>query len=353
MKVHFFTKGPFSTASSRQRAFLIAEYLRNNKIESIVHTPSLLEWGKASFFKKIKIFFKYLKIFLSIKKNEIIFLQRTIYNKYFFVLILVYKVLFKRKIIFDFDDACYLTSWRSYLKTRVLSQISDAVIVGSHSLKKWAQQYNQNVFLVPTSIPFYLYKKYSVYYREKNKKVVIGWIGSGRAHYRNLQVLVPVFKELLKENLPFKFVLIGGMGEKKIHSLFSGIEGLDFEIIDELNWSDPSQVPSHIQKFDIGVFPYFEDSEWNRGKCAFKAIEYMGCAVPTVAQAIGENKFLIEHKKTGFLVNSKEEWVKVLKSLILDENLREKIGKAGQEKVKKEYSLEGNIPKIIKILKSL
>ena len=356
MMIYFFTKGDIKTASSRQRAFLVAEELKKRGIEAKVCQPPLIFCSHTPWPKKIKLIWQYFKIFFrEIKKKDIIYLQRTVYNKYFFLLIVFYKIFFGRKIIFDFDDAIYLNSpfERSFLKTfktKVLTKLANAVIVGSHGLKNWAQNYNQKVFLIPTCIRFEDYLKFTKDFSKNSSKVNIGWIGNAPHHYQNLEILPPVFKKLIQENLSLKFTLIGASKNQKVYSLFKEIEGLEVEILDQIPFHE---VPQWIQKFDIGILPYAEDSEWNRGKCSFKAIEYMACAVPTVCSTVGENNYLIEDGKNGFLAKNEKEWVEKLKKLILDKNLREKIGKAGQRTIKERYSLEVNAPKLIEIFQKI
>ena len=353
MKIHFFVKSDISTGSSRQRAFLVAEELEKRGFNTIIHKPPVVLYSQVSWPRKVILIMRLVKSLLSIRRGNVVFLQRAIYNKYFFVLIILWKKLFRHKLIFDFDDAVYLNSRGDFFKTKIFCQISDAVIVGSHSLKDWASKYNKNVYLIPTSISLELYKKYSTYKRKANPKVIIGWIGSGPGHYDNLKILAPVFKRLVEQGIQFRFYLIGALGDNRIHNMFSDIKGLDISIVDRLDWKNYKLMPMNIQRFDIGVLPYAKDSEWNRGKCAFKAIEYMGCAVPVVASPMGENKFLIKNEQNGFLVSAIEDWVKRLKMLILDTSLRERIGKAGQNTIMEGYSYEANIPKLIRIIRNL
>ncbi len=359
MTIHFFTKGPKTAGSSRQRAFLVAEELNQRGIKAIVYPPPLILGSKTSWPKKIKLILKYLKIFTKIKKEDIIYLQRTIYNKYFFVLIVLYKFIFKRKIIFDFDDALYLHSSpessirrRSYFKTKTLTQIADAVVVGSHALYEWAKKYNQKVYLIPTSLKFENYQKFTKNYSIAKEKITIGWVGGAVDQYDNLKLLTSVFERLINSGLPIKFLLIGALGSKKVYDLFQNIRGLDVEFIDALNWAGPTAVPSHIQRFDIGVMPLV-DNKWSRGKCAFKAIEYMACGIATICSAVGENNYLIEDGGNGFLAKDEDEWYNKFKQLILDKNLREKLGKEGQKTIKDKYSYQSNIPKLIEIFKKL
>lgn len=299
--------------------------------------------------KKIKALWRYLKILKGIKKNDLIFLQRTIYNKYFLLLIVAYKLIFKPRVIFDFDDAIY---FHSFLKTKILTKLANAVIVGSHALAEWAKKYNSNVFIIPTSVRFENYFKYSKEYPSILNKLNIGWIGGARDQFENLKLLVPIFKKLIEEKIPIKFTLIGALKYKPVYELFQRIEGLETEIIDSLDWANPEMIPSHIQKFDIGVMPLI-DNEWNRGKCSFKAIEYMACGVVTICSPVGENNYLIRDGENGFLANETEEWVAKIKKLIKDPDLIKKLGKAGQKTIEKKYSYRVTIPKLIKIIQKL
>jgi glycosyltransferase involved in cell wall biosynthesis len=349
MIIHFFTKGDRSAGSSRQRAFLVAEELNKRNVQSIVHQPPLVLVSKTPWPQKIKLIWRYLKIFRNIKKEDIIFLQRAIYNKYFFILIVFYRLVFRRKMIFDFDDAIYL---HSFFKTKTLTKLADAVIVGSHSLADWVKKYNKNVFIIPTSVSFLLYDKYNRFKRAENEKFTIGWIGNGPAHYENLKILVPVFEKLIKEGLKFKFILVGSLGNSKVYDLFRGIKTLDIEFIDALDWSNSEAIPKMIQNFDIGLMPLI-DTEWNRGKCAFKAIEYMACGLPAIISPVGENNYLIKDGENGFLAFSIEDWAEKMKKIYNNPALLVQLGKKAQETILKNYSFEANIPIIQAIIKKL
>ena len=349
MTIHFFTKGDKTAGSSRQRAFLVAEELNKRGLRAVVCQPSLVKASETKWPRKLKVLFKYLKILKNIKKDDIIYLQRTIYNKYFFVLIVFYKLVFRRKMIFDFDDAIYL---HSFFKTKTLAKLAEAVIVGSHSLADWAKKYNKNVFIIPTSVSFSLYDKYGRFKRAENEKFTIGWMGNASDHYENLKILVPVFEKLIKEGLKFKFILVGSLGNQKVYDLFRGIKALDVEFIDALDWSDSEAMPRMIHNFDIGLMPLL-DSEWNRGKCTFKAIEYMACGMPSIISPVGENNYLIQDGINGFLAFAAEDWAEKIKKVYNNPALLVKFGKKAQETILKDYSFETNMPIVQSIIEKL
>ena len=101
------------------------------------------------------------QISFSIKKGDIVFLQRTVYNKYFFVIMVAYLFIFRRKMIFDFDDPIYT---HNFLKTKTFCQMADAVITCTHEQAKWARQFNHNVHIIHIAIDPTPYEKFSKNY---------------------------------------------------------------------------------------------------------------------------------------------------------------------------------------------
>ncbi len=348
MTVHFFTKGDRKAGSARQRAFYVAEELEKRGIKTKIYPPPIILSSRLPWRKKMKLLGGYLKNFLAIKKEDVVFLQRTIYNKYFFLLVVAHKIIFRRKMVFDIDDAVYM---HSSLKVKTFARLADVMIVGSHSLADWAKKYNKNIYIIPTCVHSSHYQKFSHDYTKERKEIVIGWVGGAKDQYEYLKMFSrPLAKVAAKFPGKIKFTLIGALKYQPIYDLFNNIPHLKAELIDELDWSNPDAVPSHIQDFDIGVMPLF-DTEWERGKCSFKAIEYMACGVATVASAVGENNYLIKDGVDGFLAKDEKEWEEKLTKLAEDKELCARLGKKGQETIKQRYSYQANMPKMAKILK--
>lgn len=341
MTIHFFPKGNRQTASSRQRAYNVAAELSKLGVATQVHEPFVKMFKKASLTAKIRSVFKIFKVLSSVKRADIIFVQRAVYSTYFLILLVPYKLLFRRKLVFDMDDAIFI---HFPFRTKLITRLADVVIVGSHQLKEWALKYNKSVHLIPTAIDYQRYSTYSSDYKDQ-RPVSIGWIGDGPAHFENLQLLVPIFQECVKRNHNLKLVIVGSLGSDKLKALFNTIPGIDVEYIDSLDWSEYDVVPKTIQTFDIGVMP-LTNSFWNKGKCAFKAIEYMACGVPVVISDVGENKYLVEDGKNGFSAQNTEEWVKKMEQLIYSRDLRKKLGKKGQDTIRDTYSYHVTVPKM-------
>ena len=93
-----------------------------------------------------------------------------------------------------------------------------------------------------------------------------------------------------------------------------------------------------LQGGHIGVMP-LSDTEWSRGKCGLKLLQYMALGLPAVASPIGVNREIISDGANGFLASTKEEWHATLIRLCQDSELRIRIGQAARKTVESEYSL--------------
>src|SRR5438045_4212804 len=112
--------------------------------------------------------------------------------------------------------------------------------------------------------------------------------------------------------------------------------------VDNIAWSLEREV-ALFNTCDVGVYPLTGD-EWSKGKCGFKAIEFMACGVPVVASAVGVNREIIEDGVNGFLASTENEWVDKISRLLADGGLRRRIAEAGRRTVEERYSLRVNAP---------
>jgi glycosyltransferase involved in cell wall biosynthesis len=133
-----------------------------------------------------------------------------------------------------------------------------------------------------------------------------------------------------------RFVLrVSGAGESAV---FPGLR------IEEPAWSLADEV-TLFNTCDIGVYPLTDD-DWARGKCGFKAIQYMACGVPVVAQAVGVNREIIRDGENGFLASTRAEWREKLGRLLTDPALRARFAVAGRRTIEARYSLSVNAPRL-------
>lgn len=166
----------------------------------------------------------------------------------------------------------------------------------------------------------------------QDKKVWVGWIGSPST-MKYLRGWMPVL-ERLGEEVEFGLLIVNGELRIKNEELGSKVD------IKHIVWTEEGEVEA-IRKMDIGIMPLPNDP-WERGKCAYKLIQYMACGLPVVASAVGMNLEVVRHGENGFLAGTEEEWIQALKTLILDAALRKRMGEKGLELMKERFTVEGN-----------
>ena len=93
------------------------------------------------------------------------------------------------------------------------------------------------------------------------------------------------------------------------------------------------------------------DDEWTKGKCGFKALQYMALSIPAVVSPVGVNSDIIQHGINGFIANTNKEWIEVLSLLIEDGNLRRRIGAEGNKTVRANYSVSSNLSNFLELFR--
>ncbi|MEQ9567308.1 MAG: glycosyltransferase, partial [Pseudomonadales bacterium] len=104
-----------------------------------------------------------------------------------------------------------------------------------------------------------------------------------------------------------------------------------------------------LLRFDIGLMP-LPLEEWSKGKSGGKARTYMAAGVVPVCSAIGYNLELIDQDRTGFLVETPEQWLATLNTLVESRELRERIGRAARAEVERRFSVTGQAEKLKNLL---
>lgn len=245
--------------------------------------------------------------------------------------------LWRKKIIYDFDDAIWLTDkttestiekmlrWRS--KVGDICRWSYRISCGNRHLADYAKKFSRKVLINPTTIDTTHHDPLLIQ-NKKDESVTIGWTGS-RSTLKYLKTVVPVLHSLAQIYPQIKFLVIADEDpELPLPNVVFLPWDLRTEIID-------------LARIDIGIMP-LPDDDWTQGKGGFKALQYMAMAIPAVVSPVGINKEILTHGEEGFLCTSDQEWFDRLKELIFNPGLRAQMGARGRRKVIARYSVASN-----------
>lgn len=165
----------------------------------------------------------------------------------------------------------------------------------------------------------------------------IGWIGTpGNARY--LDPIRPALAAACRD-AGARLLLVGAGGAEAL----GGLPG-------EVRAWDQAREAADLADMDIGVMP-LPDSDFERGKCGYKLIQYMAAGRPAVASPVGVNGTIVAEGRTGYLPAGPEAWTEALLALARDPALRRRMGEAGRERATVHYSLAAWAPHQVRILR--
>lgn len=228
--------------------------------------------------------------------------------------------------ILDVDDAIYLH--RNGRAAEYIARSCSLVVCGNHYLAEKFSQWNSNVVVIPTGVDTDQLQPI-VNRNITEVPSIIGWIGTA-GNYRYLELIKPALRKVLASFPNTRLQIISNQ-----FPTFLGHLGrqLDFRL-----WR-PGIENDLLPRFTIGIMP-LTDSEWERGKCAFKMLQYMAAGVPVVVSPVGMNELLLKAAQVGYGARSAQDWEDTLIRLLTDCGLASALGKNGRKLVEKQYSLK-------------
>lgn len=238
--------------------------------------------------------------------------------------------------IVDFDDALFhnydlgtkLLRLLLPKKIDVVMRKASLVICGNEYLASRAWQTGaRRVEIVPTVIDL---RRYGSVDQTVRETLVIGWVGqpSGAKYLKRIAPILAACNAKLDLEL------------RVIGAEFSW-PGL--RVVCK-PWFEETEVHD-IREFDVGIMPLV-DSPWERGKCGYKLIQYMGCALPVIASPVGVNVQIVRQGQNGYLPVTDEDWHDAVMNLGRDPDARRRMGERGRLIVEQEYCIDVAATKI-------
>jgi glycosyltransferase involved in cell wall biosynthesis len=351
MKLLYYTKYSRLGASSRLRSFQYFPTLEaagfnvtvlplfNDQYLNQLYTKSKIGKGNV-----LKQYLKRVASLFKIYKYDLVIIEKELfpYIPAFFEWVLN---LLGVKYVVDYDDAIFhnydkslnkLISTLLKNKLKYVMRYSKLVIAGNDYISDYAKRAKaKNIVIIPTVINT---DNYGFKLDQNSDEIIICWIGSPST-LKYLKNIKPALENLCQK-YPIKVHIIGG-------KFTIGLPGYE-EIIE---WTEHDEVDL-IRKCDIGIMP-LEDSDWERGKCGYKLIQYMGCGLPVVGSPVGVNCKIIENGVNGYQASTLSEWEDYIGILTNDKKLRTTMGLAGKNMVDEKYSLKLTQVEIISLFRSI
>jgi glycosyltransferase involved in cell wall biosynthesis len=245
------------------------------------------------------------------------------------------------RLVFDLDDALDLPPPGPRLRPAVLRRYRrnfeatvgacDLVLAGSRELA--SRLPHERYELLPTPIDTLRFAPDRI---GRARGPVLGWVGhSGNLAY--LESLAGPLRELDRRHPGLRLIVAADRAPR--------MPGLDVEF---RRWSLDREV-SCFDGIGVGLMP-LDDTPWARGKCAFKAIQYMALGIPAVVSPVGMNRDLVRDGENGLVAEDEAGWVRAVDRLFRDPGFAQRIAREGRKTVERDYALQVVSRKLVAIM---
>jgi glycosyltransferase involved in cell wall biosynthesis len=328
--------------SKRYRVYNVAEYLHLGDFKS-----EIIEHFQVS---------QYMD---KIDKYDIIYLSRVAYDSRIENLIKEAK---KRNIvtIFEVDDLVFDLSVVSHVdaikewKKSEVEHYKDGVrryqktlrncdyFLGTNEfLVNWVQdRFKKKSFVLRNALNSIQISSSTEALKLKNNDpafISIGYFSGSSTHQKDFLEVELALLSILEKYKNVKF-LLGGFLE-----LSSKFDKFQDRII-KIPFTNWQKLPFEISKLDINLAPLEYGNPYCESKSELKYFEAALLKVPTIASPVDSFRFSIQDGINGYLASTSDEWFQKIENLIVNKDIRYKIGESAFEHTIKNYH-----PKAMKV----
>ena len=349
MKVLYLTKYTRMAGSSRMRSYQYFPYLEEAGMQVTVKPffddAYLKDFyaGKKNISAVLKSYIKRLGVLFSVFSYDRVVIEKEIFPFLPALAEWMLKLLGIQYIV-DYDDAIfhhYDQSSNPIIKNFLGNKIatvmrfSGTVVAGNQYLADYAARSGaKNIEIIPTVIDL---ERYPVKENTDADQCIVGWIGTKTTFEKHLLPCKHWIKALQIQEPNIRFHIVGIT------------EDMDLgKNVKYIRWTEETEV-AEILKMDIGLMP-LQDSKWEKGKCAYKLIQYAACGIPGVASDVGMNREVTVPGETGILASADEEWIQAIKTLKSNTELRHQLGSNARKIVEERYCIQQTSTKWKEIL---
>lgn len=240
----------------------------------------------------------------------------------------------KRPRILDVDDAIWLHPRGNFAGR--LASLCDAVVCGNAYLADYFSRFCSVIHVVPTALDTQRFQPAGI---ATDRAAVIGWSG-----------ISPNLPELTRIE-PALFEVLTRIPDARLRVVCDQppvFQRIAAHRVEYLRWAPEIEV-SALQGMSVGLMP-LTDSEWSRGKCAFKMLTYMACGVPVVVSPVGMNAEVLAMGAVGYAAKTESDWVESLIALLSKPADAMRMGAVGRWVIEQTFSVDVLAGKYARIL---
>jgi glycosyltransferase involved in cell wall biosynthesis len=220
----------------------------------------------------------------------------------------------------------------------------DSIFTTSLDMKNAAKYFsNKDINVIPFGVDTEVFKPMKIESVFSHKALVIGSVKALDYNY-GIEYLIAAFASVSKKYpaLPLKLLLVGdGSKRKELEELSQ-----DLSVNDKIKFTgkvEYKEIVRYHNMIDIAVVPSVSEG------FGVSVLESSACGKPVITSDAGGLPEVVKDQTTGFIFPSRNiiELEKYLERLILDRDLRTKMGNAGREMVKQKFEWKKCVDRMI------
>lgn len=254
----------------------------------------------------------------------------------------VFSKILRKKIIYDFDDAIWIpvtseynkavSRLKNFSKVGIICRWAYHVSAGNDFLENYARQFNEKTSVIPTVVN--TDDSHNILQDHCISNPAIGWTGTFST-LPYLNIIIPVLQRL-QEKYEFTFYVIADKDPL-----------LPLKNYRFIKWRKETET-ADLLHFHIGLMPLYND-DISKGKCGFKAIQYMSLGIPALVSPVGVNTTIVDNGVNGFICETENDWYGKIETLLNNAELRKKMGEAARNKIQSDYSVKSTAAMFLKL----
>lgn len=250
--------------------------------------------------------------------------------------------------VFDFPNVSFIHRWMLKLNLMCANKVLSTSNIMALETNKYT---TKTIEVTPFGIDLVAFRPEESVSLFVPEDIVIGTVKALEEKY-GIEYLIRAFHLVRHRHpeLPLKLLIVGsGSLEQDLKVLVSELGLNDYAVFaGRVRYDD---VPMYHNMLSVSVSVSVSNSE----SFGVAIIEASACEKPVVVSNVGGLPEVVEDGITGIVVPPRDiaATAAAIERLILDDDLRMKMGRAGRERVKRLYDWNANVSQMINIYKGL